>query len=265
MNITFRKNQEIFPFVYSRIDKTVRSLKIAMAWFTDPELLKLILGKKNGMSIAVQVIIYDHEINSMLTDLRLLQESLSYSNLNNNSIMHHKFVLVDDEVVITGSYNWTIKARRYNRENILEVRDPVIVQEYSKEFENLLKNSKPMSQIAAIKKLKLTAEVEDEELLRLEQLFNQEIYQKIKEAEKLHIGVSIPLAYELVEKHTPVIAAARLASAENGELIQSGLQKLQEAGRLDLSFEESITDPRYARLFKREVIEFAKRKLDRLT
>lgn len=98
----------------------------------------------------------------------------------------------------------------------------------------------------------------------MEQQFNKEIYQKIKDTEELNIGVSIALAYELVEKHTPVIAAAKLASAGNGELIQSGLRKLQEAGRLDLSFEESITDLRFTRLFKKDVIELARKKLDRL-
>lgn len=235
-----------------------------MAWFTDPELLKLILSKKNSKSIELQVVIYDHEINSLLDDLKLLQESLRYSSLNSDAIMHHKFVIIDDEAIITGSYNWTIKARRLNRENVIEVCDPTIVQEYSKEFENLLKNSSATSLISGDNRPGFAATIEDEELLRLEQEFNREIYQKIKDAEKLNIGVSIPLAYELIKKHTPVVAAAKLASAENGELIQSGLQKLQEAGRLDLSFEGSITDFRYKKLFKKEVIAFAEKKLERL-
>lgn len=40
-----------------------------------------------------------------------------------NSCMHNKYAVIDDNVVITGSFNWTSKAVSTNRENIVIIRD----------------------------------------------------------------------------------------------------------------------------------------------
>ena len=51
--------------------------------------------------------------------------------------MHHKFALFDDELLLTGSYNWTRSASQYNQENILETNDPKAIDQYKREFERL--------------------------------------------------------------------------------------------------------------------------------
>lgn len=53
--------------------------------------------------------------------------------------MHHKYALIDDSVLITGSYNWTRSAAKYNHENILITYDRGSVKPYSDEFEKLWK------------------------------------------------------------------------------------------------------------------------------
>lgn len=51
--------------------------------------------------------------------------------------MHHKFMVVDDARLLTGSYNWTRAAERENRENILVTTHQGLVTAYSREFEAL--------------------------------------------------------------------------------------------------------------------------------
>lgn len=51
--------------------------------------------------------------------------------------MHHKFALFDDEILLTGSYNWTRSASQFNQENILETNDPKAIDQYKREFERL--------------------------------------------------------------------------------------------------------------------------------
>ncbi len=51
--------------------------------------------------------------------------------------MHHKFMVVDSRSVITGSYNWTRSAAKYNHENILITQDIGAVRSYLKEFDLL--------------------------------------------------------------------------------------------------------------------------------
>jgi phosphatidylserine/phosphatidylglycerophosphate/cardiolipin synthase-like enzyme len=54
-----------------------------------------------------------------------------------DSKMHHKFAILDDRTVLTGSYNWTLESQEYNYENLLILRDPQRALEYKEEFEAL--------------------------------------------------------------------------------------------------------------------------------
>src|SRR5689334_19178810 len=102
-SISVRMNDEIFPYISKEIQNAKTSLKIAVAWFTDPELLKHVLDKKNVSSFSLEVIIFNHEINNKLSDLRLLKDNLKYCKLANEAIMHHKFAIIDNKTLITGS------------------------------------------------------------------------------------------------------------------------------------------------------------------
>ncbi|GIX49220.1 MAG: hypothetical protein KatS3mg131_3431 [Candidatus Tectimicrobiota bacterium] len=49
--------------------------------------------------------------------------------------MHQKFAVLDRQVVLTGSYNWTLAAERLNDENLLIFRDAgPLAAEYRREF-----------------------------------------------------------------------------------------------------------------------------------
>ncbi|MBR5634522.1 MAG: DUF1669 domain-containing protein [Prevotella sp.] len=56
-------------------------------------------------------------------------------------LIHNKFCIFDDEIVIDGSYNWTILAERNNDENIVVIEHGNVVSSFKKAFENLLKNN----------------------------------------------------------------------------------------------------------------------------
>jgi hypothetical protein len=48
---------------------------------------------------------------------------------------HNKVIIVDDEVVFTGSFNFTDWADNKNAENLVEIRDPMIVKQYVDHWE----------------------------------------------------------------------------------------------------------------------------------
>jgi len=56
-------------------------------------------------------------------------------------LMHNKFAVIDDQVVLTGSFNWTITAERKNAENLLVITDPDLAQKYTKQFKVLWSQS----------------------------------------------------------------------------------------------------------------------------
>lgn len=51
--------------------------------------------------------------------------------------MHHKFMVTDQRTLITGSYNWTLSAARYNHENILVTRETGVIKSFAQQFDQL--------------------------------------------------------------------------------------------------------------------------------
>ncbi|XP_023227537.1 mitochondrial cardiolipin hydrolase-like isoform X1 [Centruroides sculpturatus] len=62
--------------------------------------------------------------------------------LNSPFLMHHKFAIIDEESVITGSLNWTLKALTGNHESVLITNEENVVKAYINEFEKLWNTSK---------------------------------------------------------------------------------------------------------------------------
>jgi phosphatidylserine/phosphatidylglycerophosphate/cardiolipin synthase-like enzyme len=60
------------------------------------------------------------------------------------SLMHHKFVLIDNQKLLTGSYNWTRTGSDINNENVLITTKKSIVKAYKHEFKRLWKTMKPL-------------------------------------------------------------------------------------------------------------------------
>lgn len=51
--------------------------------------------------------------------------------------LHHKFAVVDEKIVITGSHNWSAAANYRNDETVLVINNPTIAAHYDREFKQL--------------------------------------------------------------------------------------------------------------------------------
>lgn len=51
--------------------------------------------------------------------------------------MHHKFAIIDQAVVVTGSFNWTSQAVKNNQENILFFENKALAKQYTDEYNHL--------------------------------------------------------------------------------------------------------------------------------
>jgi phosphatidylserine/phosphatidylglycerophosphate/cardiolipin synthase-like enzyme len=58
--------------------------------------------------------------------------------------MHHKFMIIDHETVVTGSYNFTISAEEHNDENVLIVHDWDIAAMFDQEFTRIFELAGPL-------------------------------------------------------------------------------------------------------------------------
>lgn len=140
---------EIKQTISNEIDNASSSILIALAYFNDKDLFEL-LCKKATDGVKVEIIVSsedDSYLNGTLDYQRLVNSGgicLFTDNID-NGLMHHKFCLIDENTIITGSYNWTNKAATSNYENIIVVKDANdLFYNYIHEFEKLktISNSK---------------------------------------------------------------------------------------------------------------------------
>ncbi len=107
--------------------------------FTSKPIFNILLTKHND-GISISGIIEDRmkNLQGSVYD-NLVKHSIEVKLDENRHFMHHKVLIIDDETVITGSYNFTRSANRKNDENILIITNPNIVDIYRKEYQRLLK------------------------------------------------------------------------------------------------------------------------------
>ena len=62
-------------------------------------------------------------------------------------MMHHKFMVIGDRYLTTGSYNWSINAEKFNNENLLILKDSDLISEFKREFGRLWEHSRPYAEV----------------------------------------------------------------------------------------------------------------------
>ena len=56
---------------------------------------------------------------------------------NSFGLLHHKVIIIDGQIVITGSYNFTSSAETRNDENVIVIYDPFIASRFMAEFQRV--------------------------------------------------------------------------------------------------------------------------------
>lgn len=59
-----------------------------------------------------------------------------------NDKLHHKFALIDENIVITGSHNWSTNADARNDENALVIENRIVAAHFYREFERIYRLTK---------------------------------------------------------------------------------------------------------------------------
>ena len=85
------------------------------------------------------------------------------------NMVHHKFFIIDNNTVITGSYNWTYYAENRNWENVVVLSETEIVKGYIEEFEKIIDEHKIVSSVS--ERINLTAAVSPDDYIQTDYLF----------------------------------------------------------------------------------------------
>ena len=159
-----------------------KTLDIAIFTFTLESITKAILEVYNR-GIPVRIIC-DNECEKHSTSKikKLASVGIVCKTDNCSYYMHHKFAIIDNSVVITGSFNWSSQAVNHNQENILFLENKIIAQQYTDEFNKLWGNYNTIiDKEEAIKYLEEKERVKKE---KLEKKIKKEREKMIRNEEK---------------------------------------------------------------------------------
>lgn len=134
----------IHVVIIGHLEGARSDIAVAIAWFTDRDIFE-VLCKKARAGVNVSVALIGDEINQAPGGLNFKRLEAFGGHVTflppgsrDEPTMHHKFCVIDRSTVITGSYNWSRKARA-NDENITVVTDSLdFASNYLDVFDGLL-------------------------------------------------------------------------------------------------------------------------------
>lgn len=134
LTVCFTPNGRCQNVVIQAIDNARLSIKMQTYSFTSKEIAKALLrAQKRGVDI--KILADRSQLTAQYSQIPTLKNS-NVSVLIDRvpGIAHNKIIIIDDQVILTGSYNWTNAAEHRNAENLLRIQNPEITGHYLKNW-----------------------------------------------------------------------------------------------------------------------------------
>ncbi|MCC5609076.1 phospholipase D-like domain-containing protein [Nostoc sp. CHAB 5834] len=145
------------------LDSATKSVDMALFVFSDQRLVN-ILEKRHQQSLQIRALIepqfayrpYSEALDMMGVALsnkcKYEADNHPWSNpittvgvpvLPKGDLLHHKFGVIDNQTVITGSHNWSDAANNGNDETVVVIESSIVAAHYVREFARLYTKIKP--------------------------------------------------------------------------------------------------------------------------
>jgi phosphatidylserine/phosphatidylglycerophosphate/cardiolipin synthase-like enzyme len=134
-----------------QIDGAKKSIKVMAYGFTATNLAEaLVRAKRRGVDVGL---IQDEKSaqNNRETLPILLAAGIEVRSDGKHAIQHNKVMLIDDDIVITGSYNFTKSAESRNAENIMIVRSSYAAKRYADNWKSHWDHSEKVTDLPPAK------------------------------------------------------------------------------------------------------------------
>jgi len=123
--------------IVEALEKALHRVDIMAYSFTSSTIAHAVIRAKNR-GVKVRLICDLSQMRHKRAKVSTLQQQgVKVRIARHAGLMHNKVIIIDLKTVITGSYNFTVSAERYNAENILLVYNKQIVQRYFHTFEKI--------------------------------------------------------------------------------------------------------------------------------
>lgn len=123
--------------VIDHIGRAQSSIFLAVAWFTNRRIMTALIQQTKAFpNLVIQIVVDDNQTNKLYFFSKkddFIQAGIEVKQNISGRFLHHKFMVIDLQRVLTGSYNYTEKANS-NKENIILVESLGAARFYVGEF-----------------------------------------------------------------------------------------------------------------------------------
>ncbi len=143
VEVYFSPEDGVEEILIRRITATKRSLRFLSFSFTSDRIGEAIIRKKKeGISVK-GLVEYDGSNSAWSEYVKFILEGIDVRRDGRETLLHHKVIIIDDSIVIAGSYNFSKGAALRNDENIVIVKSRKVAAAFLEEFRRLYQRAKP--------------------------------------------------------------------------------------------------------------------------
>ena len=133
----FASEEDIQSRIISLLEEAESSIAFMAFTITDNEISKA-LNQKARAGVNVRGVVETRNVNGSGSDVEALRAAgITILADGNPYSMHHKVIIIDEAIVITGSYNFSRSAAERNDENVLIIHSTEIAAHYVAEFQRV--------------------------------------------------------------------------------------------------------------------------------
>lgn len=139
IEVHFSPDGGIQKRIIKAIDQSKSSIDIAIYSFTNDKIAQSLKEAKDR-GVKIRIIMDSRQTKSNHSQHTFLKDNGFEVKLKKGTargLMHHKFIIFDGQLLMTGSYNITKNAERYNYENVLFISNRPVVEKYQILFNQL--------------------------------------------------------------------------------------------------------------------------------
>lgn len=133
------KGEQVDEALIKEIDGAKTTLNIAIYYITRPQIVDAILSAhRRGVNVRIitdRESSYGEAVEKPLAVIKMAGVPVKVN--SHEGLMHLKMTVIDGEVAVGGSYNYTNAATMKNDEMLIILHDPDVAKEWDAEFERM--------------------------------------------------------------------------------------------------------------------------------
>jgi len=139
--VWFSPDADLTKTIVDEMGAAAETLDVAVYTFTEEEIRDaLIDATTRGVKVRLAIDVWEanDEIADSLGDSAVsMRRTAGFDQSAPESKLHHKFAIIDEESILTGSFNYTRSANFANHENLMLIRDRALAGQFTSAFNDI--------------------------------------------------------------------------------------------------------------------------------